>query len=127
MDDTGGWGGYSLTVIITALVARGNDIVGWVKGWKDGAREAVKSDATIARELRDELRKDIDDLRAQLLAERKSCDERIERQEARIANLEDLCVALASGRRLDANAQATLASIKAGETQPAPQPERAAL
>lgn len=114
MDDGNSWLGGVSVGAIGAVLGNLDRLFTMLKGWKDGAREAVKSDAQIARELRDELRADIEDLREQLAAERKSCDERIERQEARIANLEDLCVSLASGKRLDAKGEATLASIKAG-------------
>jgi Sec-independent protein translocase protein TatA len=115
MPNTLGEGGVvaALLAAATALGAFGREVFGWLKGWRDGAREAVKSDAQIARELRDELRKDIDDLRQQLLDERKTCDERIGRQEVRVKELEALCVSLASGKRLDAKGEAALASITA--------------
>lgn len=91
----------------TALGALGREVVGWLKGW----REAVKSDAEIARELRDELRKEIAELRDRLDEERRSCDERIEAQEKMIGALRALVYALATRTPLDAKMRDLMAEI----------------
>lgn len=43
MDDAGGWGGYALTSVITAVLARGDTLLAWLKGWREEKREAAAS------------------------------------------------------------------------------------
>lgn len=109
MESLGGNGGLlaALGVGATALGALGRTLFDWLRGW----REAAKSDAEIARELRDELRKEIADLRDRLDEERRTCDERIEAQEHMIRNLRALVYALATRAPLDNKMRDLMAEI----------------